>query len=242
MRSRAGLGVLMALAACAAEPTVELREAPGILRVAAPAGWDGRPTAGGLWAAHAGAGTGGPARLRDPRGGAAVDVALLAREPGPGPAIVLSSDAAKALGIAAGRPRTLELTALRPVPVAPADAPGPRPTAQEGAPAIRPTGTQARAAAAPRAGPVSPAGRVAPAGPGAPAGRVAVVATFAQRANAEATVARLRAAGLPARIDRIERRNPLWQVVAGPATPGGEAALLADVKAAGFADAYLLAH
>lgn len=225
MRPRAGLGVLMALAACAAEPAVELREAPGILRVTAPAGWDGRPTAGGLWAAHAGAGTGGPARLRDPRGGAVVDVALLAREPGPGPAIVLSSDAAEALGIAAGRPRTLELTALRPVPVAPAAAPGPRPAASgEGRPA-------------------SPAERttMAPAAP--PAGRAALVATFAQRANAEATIARLRAAGIPARVEGIDgRRNPLWQVVAGPATPGGEAALLADVKAAGFADAYLLAH
>lgn len=72
-------------------------------------------------------------------------------------------------------------------------------------------------------------------------GQGVAVATFGRRENAEATRDRLAAAGIPARIRTMTgTRNPLWQVVAGPDSSGAETALLAKVKAAGFADAYLL--
>lgn len=72
-------------------------------------------------------------------------------------------------------------------------------------------------------------------------GRGVAVATFGRQENAQATLDRLAAAGIPARIRAMTgTRNPLWQVVAGPDRSGAETALLAKVKAAGFADAYLL--
>ncbi|SET58146.1 Sporulation related domain-containing protein [Oceanicella actignis] len=79
--------------------------------------WDGAPSLGGVWAAHPG--IRGPlrGRIRNLDGGAFVDGALLGREGWlAGPSILLSAEAARALGIEPGQVARVRLTALAPAP------------------------------------------------------------------------------------------------------------------------------
>lgn len=98
-------------------------EAPEVFQVTEPGLWDGRPSLGGVWVAHPDAE--GPERviIRNPADDSFVIGALFHRDrAGTGPALQVSSDAAEALGLIAGQPRPIEVTALRreSVPEAPA--------------------------------------------------------------------------------------------------------------------------
>ena len=98
-------------------PEVFQREEPGL--------WDGRPSLGGIWAAHPDAADPERVVIRNTETGASVTGALFRRErEQPGPRFQLSSEAANALGILPGRPTPIRVTALRleQVPVAPAPA------------------------------------------------------------------------------------------------------------------------
>ena len=89
-------------------------EAPEVFQVTDDALWDGRPSLGGVWVASPD--TKDPERviMRNPANGKFVIGALFRRErDNPGPALQISSDAAAALGLLAGAPVKLSVTALR---------------------------------------------------------------------------------------------------------------------------------
>lgn len=103
-------------------------EAPDIFHVTAKGLWDGRPSLGGVWAAYPGVQNPERVIIRNPKNGKFVIGALFRREDNnPGPKLQLSSDAATALGLYAGEPATVSVTALRreeaPVPAPDAKAP-----------------------------------------------------------------------------------------------------------------------
>lgn len=88
--------------------------APEVFQVAERGLWDGRPSLGGVWVAHPDATDPERVRIVNRENGQEVIGALFRRERDlPGPALQISSDAAEALGILAGAPTELEVTALR---------------------------------------------------------------------------------------------------------------------------------
>ncbi|WP_254216506.1 SPOR domain-containing protein [Tabrizicola sp. TH137] len=89
-------------------------EAPEVFQVTDQALWDGRPSLGGVWVASPDATDPERVILRNPANGKFVIGALFKREVfNPGPKLQISSDAAEALGLLAGQPGTLSVTALR---------------------------------------------------------------------------------------------------------------------------------
>ena len=97
-------------------------EAPDVFQITSQGLWDGRPSLGGVWVAHPTAVDPERVIIRNEANGKFVIGALFRRErENPGPALQVSSDAAEALGLLAGAPVSLNVTALRreEAPVAP---------------------------------------------------------------------------------------------------------------------------
>lgn len=89
-------------------------EAPDIFQVKEKGLWDGRPSLGGVWVAHPGATDPERVIIRNTESGKFVIGALFRREREiPGPRLQVSSEAAKELGLLAGAPAELSVTALR---------------------------------------------------------------------------------------------------------------------------------
>lgn len=89
-------------------------EAPEIFQTTDKALWDGRPSLGGVWVAAANAKNPERVIMRNPANGKFVIGGLYQREAAmPGPKLQLSSDAADALGLLAGEPAVISVTALR---------------------------------------------------------------------------------------------------------------------------------
>lgn len=89
-------------------------EAPGVFQYTGEGLWDGRPSLGGVWVAHPDVTDPERVIIRNQANGKFVIGALFRRERNnPGPALQVSSDAADALGVLAGAPATLNVTALR---------------------------------------------------------------------------------------------------------------------------------
>lgn len=89
-------------------------EAPQIFQTTDSALWDGRPSLGGVWVASPEANDPERVILRNPANGKFVIGALFRRErDNPGPTLQISSDAAAALGLLAGQPGKISVTALR---------------------------------------------------------------------------------------------------------------------------------
>jgi rare lipoprotein A len=114
-------------------------EAPEVFQATDSALWDGRPSLGGIWVASPEVENPERVVMFNPATGKTVTGALFKRErENPGPRLQLSSDAAEALGILAGAPTEIRVTALRkeespeePVTeAAPADAAATDPAAQ----------------------------------------------------------------------------------------------------------------
>lgn len=234
-------------------------EAPDVFQVTDLALWDGRPSLGGVWVASPDAKDPERVILRNPANGKFVIGALFRRErDNPGPALQISSDAAEALGLLAGQPGKISVTALRreEAPVASPDAtkpildtpetvatetlappPGGKPAAPAAkAPAAPPApvapGAKPAAAAPAPAAPAKPAAAPAPQGKGA----VIQIGIFSVEANAKRTVDTLAKAGITASVrEGSAQGKSFWSV-----TAPGDAAVLAKIKAAGFADAYIL--
>lgn len=100
-------------------------EAPEVFQATDSALWDGRPSLGGIWVAAPDVLNPERVLMFNPATGKSVTGALFKRErDNPGPRLQLSSDAAEALGILAGQPTEIKVTALRkeevaePVPAA----------------------------------------------------------------------------------------------------------------------------
>ncbi|MFQ6753603.1 SPOR domain-containing protein [Cereibacter sphaeroides] len=203
-------------------------EAPEAYQTTDKALWDGRPSLGGIWVAAPDVKDPERVVMVNPANNRSVVGALFRRErENPGPKLQLSSDAAEALGLLAGQPATIRVTALRRKEAAEAaapDAPVSQPAAEAG-PAF--LATEARTASpAPLAG-----------------GRTIRVGSFGQPENARRTADRLTEGGVPARVAEVRQGGTsLWTVLAGPAPSDEAPALLARVKGLGFADAHLLAR
>lgn len=231
-------------------------EAPAVFNVTAEALWDGRPSLGGVWVASDKATDPERVILRNPANGKFVIGALFKREAfNPGPPLQISSDAAAALGMMAGAPGTISVTALRreevPVegpdatapildanegvtttalatPAAGAKPPEPRPGATAPAPAL----PKAPAAVAP-----APAAASTPAAPAAGTQRIQI-GIFSVEANAKRAAETLTKAGVAATVrQETAQGKSYWSVVA---SGSGGAALLDKVKGLGFKDAYFL--
>jgi rare lipoprotein A len=99
-------------------------EAPEVFQLTDQGLWDGRPSLGGVWVAHPDVTDPERVIIRNTANGQFVIGALFRRErENPGPALQVSSDAAEALGMLAGAPGELNVTALRrEEAAAPADA------------------------------------------------------------------------------------------------------------------------
>jgi hypothetical protein len=259
-------------------------EAPDVFSVTDMALWDGRPSLGGVWVASPDAVDPERVILRNPANGKFVIGALFRRErDNPGPALQISSDAAAALGLLAGQPGKIGVTALRreEAPLAAPDVSRPildaaetvatetLDPAQTAAPADGTAPATAAVSAAtedkqPRGlglfkkrqpksdGPVAPvvssetlgtetaapAATVAPSAvPAAlPKGELIQIGIFSVEANAKRAVDTLSKAGIAATIrQETAQGKAFWSV-----TATGGADSLAKVKAAGFADAYML--
>ncbi|MEL7299134.1 MAG: SPOR domain-containing protein [Pseudomonadota bacterium] len=89
-------------------------EAPEVFQVSEAGLWDGRPSLGGVWVAHPTVDEPERVIIRNDANGSFVIGALFRKErETPGPALQVSSDAAEALGVLAGAPTVLDVTALR---------------------------------------------------------------------------------------------------------------------------------
>ncbi len=245
-------------------------EAPDAFQITDQALWDGRPSLGGVWVASPDATNPERVIMRNPANGKFVIGALFKRErDNPGPTLQISSDAAEALGLLAGQPGRISVTALRreeAPEIAPEkpllDTNEPLATAAPGA--IDAGGVETRPLDAPGAAskPGSAAGKdrksvtetakvaagaldtaapkpAAPAG-GKPAaaagGRPIQIGFFSVEANAQRAKDKLAKAGVTAEIRKESAKGKdYWTVFAR-----GDAATLKKIKAAGFADAYLL--
>ena len=109
-----------AAAAPAGKPATSVKlvdrdvEAPEIFQTTDQALWDGRPSLGGVWVASPDAKDPERVILRNPANGKFVIGALFRRErENPGPKLQISSDTASALGMLAGAPAKVNVTALR---------------------------------------------------------------------------------------------------------------------------------
>ncbi|MEO0502156.1 MAG: SPOR domain-containing protein [Pseudomonadota bacterium] len=241
-------------------------EAPDVFSATEAGLWDGRPSLGGVWVAHPDVSEPERVIIRNPSNSKFVVGALFRRERDiPGPRLQISSDAAEALGMLAGAPVELNVTALRkeevPVEQPVAEAPIEEVDAVEAPAAIETTTLDpiATAAAAldepaPEAPGIQPT--VEPEQPvqaAATATRPAAsslakpfiqIGIFSVEANATRTSNRMRDAGIVPITKTFDRDGKtFWRVVVGPATSSAERGqLLNKVKEEGFTDAYAVSN
>ncbi|NDU99994.1 SPOR domain-containing protein [Pseudoroseicyclus sp. CLL3-39] len=231
-------------------------EAPEVFQVTEAGLWDGRPSLGGVWVAHPDVDDPERVIIRNTENGQFVIGALFRRErESVGPALQVSSDAAEALGMLAGAPAELNVTALRREAAsepAPTDATAPEAVLDEAsggeittaeldaAPAMEPAPAPAAAPTlAPAPAPAStPAAVPASA---SPLDRPYIqIGIFSVEENAGNAATAMRANGLEASVIRQESQGTtFWRVVVGPASSTAERdADLETVKGLGFTDAY----
>lgn len=231
-------------------------EAPDVFQVSDEALWDGRPSLGGVWVASPDAVDPERVILRNPANGKFVIGALFRRErDNPGPKLQISSDAAAALGLLAGQPGKISVTALR-REEAPAATDASKPildasetveTAPLDTVAIassaidKAEGKPAKGPAVPTAPAAQPASKPAaaapvPVAPAATGGGLIQIGIFSVEANAQRAVDALTKAGIAVTSRKEESQGKaFWSV-----TARGDAAQLAKIKSAGFGDAYFL--
>lgn len=232
-------------------------EAPEVFSVTEEGLWDGRPSLGGVWVAHPDVSEPERVIIRNPSNGKFVVGALFRRERDiPGPRLQISSDAATALGVVAGAPQELNVTALRRKEV-PVDEPVAEESDSVPAPAdVTETALDpvASAGAAIESAPVTDPGDDASEVADNPAPRQTLTATpasalekpylqvgiFNVEANADHAARQMRSAGmLPTVREGGTGETPFWRVIVGPAgTTSERSALLQKIKAEGFSDAY----
>lgn len=241
-----------------ASPSVQLVErdveAPEVFQVTDNGLWDGRPSLGGVWVAHPDVVDPERVIIRNTENGKFVIGALFRRErEQPGPALQVSSDTAAALGMLAGAPASLQVTALR-REEAPVEAPAPISNFDETAIAGEEVQTTsldpiANAEAAISA---AEAEQVATAAP-APQAEVATsaltkpyiqIGIFSIQSNADRTAEILNGNGVTTTILAQESQGrPFWRVVVGPAQSSAERSdLLSRVKGLGYSDAYAVTN
>ncbi len=226
-------------------------EAPEVFEVTEAGLWDGRPSLGGVWVAHPDAKDPERVIIRNTTNNKFVIGALFRREREiPGPRTQVSSDAAAALGMLAGAPVQLQVTALRREEVE-------ETTDGEAQAAALDSGEIQESSLEPVAGasaaidaaePATPAPvAAAPAAKPAPKPKASSldkpyiqIGIFSVEANAERTADQMRNAGMvPTVREETINGKTFWRVVVGPAQSTSErASLLRKVQGIGFSDAY----
>lgn len=241
-------------------------EAPDVFQVTEAGLWDGRPSLGGVWVAHPDARDPERVIIRNNANGKFVIGALFRREREiPGPRVQISSDAAEALGMLAGAPVEVNVTALRKEAVedtaAIAGAADPaldalqsntvETTPLETAAIDDPIAGAAAAieASAPKPATPKPAAKPAPK-PTPVAASSSLekpfiqIGIFSVEANAKRTADIMRNAGMiPSVLAGSSNGKPFWRVVVGPANNKSERSqLLKQVRDTGFTDAYAVTN
>ena len=239
-------------------------EAPQVFQVSDEALWDGRPSLGGVWVASPEAQDPERVILRNPTNGKFVIGALFRRERiNPGPTLQISSDAAAALGILAGSPTKINVTALRREEAEAETPDAARPILDENeavkTTSLDPVATASAAldkidAPAPTAAPVSaapaqaappkPTAKPAAAQPAASGGKNMIqIGIFSVEANAKRASSTLSKAGIAASVTKGSTQGKtFWRVTAGPAAANARDATLSKVKGLGFTDAYYVSR
>jgi rare lipoprotein A len=243
-------------------------EAPQVFQVTEAGLWDGRPSLGGVWVAHPDVAEPERVIIRNTANGNFVIGALFRREVDvPGPRVQVSSDAAATLGMLAGQPVQVNVTALRREEVADADAiagddagndpagadtlPAPSDVSEsrldpiasaaaaiDAAPQTRPPAASAPAATAAAPSPAPAA--AAPARASALDKPFLQIGIFSVEANANRAATAMRNAGMVPEIkSQTSQGKPFWRVLVGPASSAAERSSLLDkIKQEGFTDAY----
>ncbi|MGJ8584942.1 MAG: SPOR domain-containing protein [Marinosulfonomonas sp.] len=247
-------------------------EAPEVFQVTDKGLWDGRPSLGGVWVTHPDVAEPERVIIRNEANGKFVIAALYKPERNldrPGPKFLVSSDAADALGMLAGAPSPLNVTALRheeiPVETPEADAPtvdtleqpediqettitetvSDDPVAVMAASAIEEaaassSSSETVAAAAPAPGPIESA----PKANSRLEKPYIQIGIFSIESNADKTSKLLSGAGvLPTVKKSTTNGKDYWRVIVGPSLTSSErSAMLKKVKGLGFGDAYPVTH
>ncbi|MCT8159358.1 SPOR domain-containing protein [Pseudoruegeria sp. SHC-113] len=231
-------------------------EAPDVFQQTEKGLWDGRPSLGGVWVAHPDSKDPERVIIRNEDNGKFVIGALFRRErETPGPVFQVSSDAAEALGMLAGQPVSLNVTALRKeeVPVEPEatataqlDAPDQiesqtleDPIAVAGA-AI--AAVEASEAAAPAAAAPVPAPAPKPTTTSKLDKPYVQIGIFSVEDNAKGTAEAMRQHGvIPTVKKQTTAGKTFWRVIVGPASSKSDRnVLLKKVQGLGFEDAYFV--
>lgn len=218
-------------------------EAPEAFDVTEPGLWDGRPSLGGVWVAHPDVKDPERVIVRNTSNGKFVIGALFRRERDmPGPRLQVSSDAAAALGMLAGAPAELNVTALRrEVETTGTEeqtagaAPKTADAASETAASVTPPETvKTVAAAAPKTPAVASSKLDKP---------YIQIGIFSVEENARRSADMMRADGMVPTVYKQEANGKtFWRVVVGPtATRSEQKALLKQINETGFTDAYAVA-
>ena len=225
-------------------------EAPEVFQVTENGLWDGRPSLGGVWVAHPDVKDPERVIIRNEKNGKFVIGALFRRErENPGPRLQVSSDAAATLGMLAGQPAKLNVTALRREAVA-ENQPAPDAAPQLDAPSessaisetvLDPAGGAASTAIASAPAVPKPSAPKAPSSLSKPFIQLGI---FSVEQNANNTAEAMRVAGM---VPTIKKSNssgkPFWRVLVGPAQTSAErSTLLKKIKTSGFADAYAVSN
>lgn len=221
--------------AAAGQKTVERDvEAPDVFQVSEAGLWDGRPSLGGVWVAHPDVKEPERVIIRNPSNGKFVVGALFRRErENPGPRLQISSDAADALGMLAGAPKELNVTALRREEVAVEADP-----ATDGAAGL----SEPEFVAETSLDPIESAGAAIDAADAASslAKPFVQIGIFSVEKNAVWTATAMRTAGMVPTVEQQSLNGKtFWRVIVGPAQSKSDLAqLLKKVKSQGFNDAY----
>lgn len=224
-------------------------EAPEVFQVTEAGLWDGRPSLGGVWVAHPDVTDPERVIIRNNANGKFVIGALFRRERDiPGPRLQVSSDAAAALGMLAGAPVELNVTALRREEVQEEAEAETEAIAAE-APEVSETALDPVAGAAAAIEAAEPAAAPAATAPAKPKTSsldkpYIQIGIFSVEANAKRTADVMRREGMVPEVRKQSSSNKtFWRVLVGPAqTKSERSALLKKVKAAGFSDAYAVTN
>ncbi|MGB0901760.1 SPOR domain-containing protein [Halocynthiibacter sp.] len=223
-------------------------EAPEVFQKNDRGLWDGRPSLGGVWVAHADVSEPGRVIIRNENDGKFVVGALFRRERlSPGPEFQVSSEAAAALGMLAGQPAQLNVVALRREEIVEEIESAPEQAAISAPDDIDETQLDPIAAAAAA---IDGATETAPATVAAAATTSTVskpfiqIGIFSVEANANNTATAMRTAGMSSDVRSLTSNGrEFWRVVVGPATTTAQRSdLLNKVKELGFADAYYVSR
>ncbi len=226
-------------------------EAPEVFQETDMGLWDGRPSLGGVWVAHPDVKEPERVIIRNTENSKFVIGALFRRErQNPGPVFQVSSDAAAALGMLAGAPTQLNVTALR-REEAPAEEAAVPPEDMAAPSDVETSSLDPVAGAAAAIDAAEDSTDAAPQASPAPEARPQAAASslekpfiqigiFSVEQNARNTATAMRQNGMvPTVKQQTTQGKSFWRVIVGPATTVSERrVLLKKIKDVGFEDAY----